>query len=231
MTRPKVIIFNGISVDGRMDGGTGEVDMGLYYGLAATWKADAMLSGSSTMLSAFAGQEQTSAEMPGGSKELHPMAVPYLAVVDSRGQIHNWRQIQSQPFWDKVVALCSKATPLAYLQNLKALEVPYILAGEERVDFQQALEELSARFGIQTVRVDSGGVLNGVLLRAGLVDEVSVLLGPTLVGGSSPRSLFVAPDVTSPDQVIPLRLVHCERVKEDVLWLRYEIKRESRVEK
>jgi 2,5-diamino-6-(ribosylamino)-4(3H)-pyrimidinone 5'-phosphate reductase len=72
--------------------------------------------------------------------------------------------------------------------------------------------------------VDSGGILNGVLLRAGLVDEVSLLVIPTLVGGESPRSFFVAPDVTSPGQVIPLRLVHFEQVQENLLWLRYEVR-------
>jgi len=36
------------------------------------------------------------------------------------------------------------------------------------------------------------GRLNGVLFRAGLVDEVSVLVNPCLVGGTSPRSIFRA---------------------------------------
>ena len=46
---PRVIIHNGISVDGRMDWFTG--DLGLYYGLAALLNADAMLSGSETRCS------------------------------------------------------------------------------------------------------------------------------------------------------------------------------------
>ena len=54
-----------------------------------------------------------------------------------------------------------------------------------------------------SVRVDSGGVLNGALLQAGLVDEISLLVHPLLVGdaprwygASAPASLeFVAADV------------------------------------
>ncbi len=225
MTRPKVIIFNGVSLDGRMDGGGGEIDMGLYYELADRWHADAMLSGSGTMLTAFAGQDELPpGSKPGGAKELHPLAVPYLIVVDSRAQLHRWRLMQAQPFWDKVVALCSRSTPRAHLDEIEAAGVPTIIAGDERVDFAAALDELNSRFGINTVRVDSGGILNGVLLRAGLVDEVSILIDPVLVGGTSPRGLFVAPDVTSPEQVIRLRLAHFEPVRENILWLRYEVR-------
>jgi 2,5-diamino-6-(ribosylamino)-4(3H)-pyrimidinone 5'-phosphate reductase len=75
---------------------------------------------------------------------------------------------------------------------------------------------------ITKVRVDSGGILSGVLLRAGLVNEVSVLVGPCLVGGTSPRSMFVAPDLASPDGVIPLRLTAVEQMRGDIIWLRYE---------
>lgn len=223
MSKPKVIIFNGVSLDGRMDGRLGAIDMGLYYGLADTWKADAMLSGSATMLEAFAGEETQ--EIPEGPTALHPLAVPYLVIVDSQGQIHSWQQIKAQPFWDKVVVLCSAATPGAYLDELEAEGIPFITTGEKHVDFRIALEELNTRFGIHTVRLDSGGVLNGVLLRTGLVDEVSILLDPVLVGGTSPNSLFIAEDIASTEQSIPLRLIHYELVKEDVLWLRYEVRK------
>ena len=222
MVKPRVIIFNTISVDGRMDHASGEVDMGLYYGLAAGWKADAMLSGSNTMLSAFAGQPMPD-ENVAEPKELHPLASPYLVIADSRGQIHNWRQIMVQPFWDRVVVLCSLHTPQAYLDELRAVSIPCIRTGEEHVDFRQALEELNTSFDIQCVRVDSGGILNGVLLRAGLVDEVSLLLDPCLVGGQSARSFFVAADLADAYQLIPLRLIHSEQVKPDVLWLRYAV--------
>jgi len=224
--KPKVIIFNGLSLDGRMDSETAGIDMGLYYSIAARWNAEAMLSGSNTMLAApMEPDEESIPEIPAGPKELHPLAVPYMVVADSRGRFHHWRAMQVQPFWRETVALCSQATPKEYLQELEGARVPYILAGEEKIDFRRALEELNARYGIQTVRVDSGGILNGVLLREGQVDEVSILIEPVLVGGESPRSLFVAPDILSPEQVIPLRLIHFEQVAENVLWLRYEVQR------
>jgi len=225
MPKPKVIIFNGLSLDGRMDFGSEAIDMGLYYELASRWNADAMLSGSETMLAAEDSGMEPEPETYTPPAEFHPLAVPRLVVVDSRGRIRNWNSLRSQPFWREVTVLCSHATPQDYLDYLNRRSIPFIVAGQEKVDLRAALEELNSRFGVQSVRVDSGGILNGALLRAGLVDEVSLLIDPCLVGGTSLRTWFVAPDLTSPEGITRLRLIHCEQVKENVVWLKYEVVR------
>jgi len=227
MAKPKVILFSGVSLDGRIDFGSGTIDMGLYYELASRWNADAMLSGSNTMLAADATGSAPEPDTYIPPTELHPLAVPRLVVVDSRGRIRNWNSLRSQPFWREVTVLCSHATPDEYLEYLERREIPFIIAGSDRVDLRAALEELNTRFGVQSVRVDSGGILNGVLLRAGLVDEVSVLIDPCIVGGTSPRTGFVAPDLTSPEGIIRLRLIHTEQVQENIVWLKYQVVRNN----
>lgn len=220
---PRVILHSVTSVDGRMDWLTG--DIGLYYELAARWEVDAMLSGSNTMLAAYH-QEEVSEE-DGETFEPPERAAddprPLLVVVDSRGRFRHWQQLRQEPYWRDVIALCSHSTPKTYLDYLGERYIDCILAGDDRVDLRGALEELNARYQVQVVRVDSGGILNGALLRAGLVDEVSVLVDPCLVGGTTPRSIFVAPDLASPEGVIPLRLIKVENVKGDTVWLRYEV--------
>ena len=68
-----------------------------------------------------------------------------------------------------------------------------------------------------------GATLNGVLLREGLVDEVSLLIDPSLAGGTSPRFVFVAPELASPDDVIGARLTHVEELRNGVVCLRYDV--------
>jgi 2,5-diamino-6-(ribosylamino)-4(3H)-pyrimidinone 5'-phosphate reductase len=121
------------------------------------------------------------------------------------------------------MAFCSHSTPQDYLDYLHKRRVEYLVTGEDRVDLRAALEELHARYGVKTVRVDSGGLLNGALLRAGLVDEVSLLINPCLVGGTTPRSIFVAPDLASSEGVISLKLAQVEAVRGDAVWLKYEV--------
>ena len=229
---PRVILHNGVSLDGRVDGYQGGI--GQFYAVASAFQADAMLSGSDTLLVAYA-----SAPPPGEQAEespAEPAPAPeadqdgddsrvLLVVPDSRGRIHNWPQIRREPWWRDVVVLCSQTTPQDYVAGLRQMGVDTIIAGDDHVDLAAALEALNARYGIRTVQVDSGGTLNGVLLRAGLVDEISLLISPTLAGGMSPRSIYRAPDLASAEGIIPLRLCHLEQLEDDIVWLRYQVVR------
>ncbi len=219
---PKVVVYNAISLDGRIDGF--EVDLGQYYGIAgSTWKEDATLVGSETML---AGMSQLGEEPEGEVAEwkVDPEDErPIVVVPDSKGRLRIWSAVRSQPYWKDVVVLCSRTTPSDYIEYLERKKVPYIVAGEDRVDMRAALEALAEGYGVKLVRVDSGGVLNGVLLKQGLVSEVSVLVHPCLVGGTSPKSMFRAPDVSSGEESIKLKLIHSRKLKGGVVWLRYEV--------
>jgi 2,5-diamino-6-(ribosylamino)-4(3H)-pyrimidinone 5'-phosphate reductase len=199
--------------------------MGRYYGLAARWEADAMLSGSNTLLNAYGPDESLEEddlafEPPSRDPEdLRQL----LVVADSRGRLRSWHRLRQEPYWRDVIALCSRSTPQSALDYLRARQVETIVAGAERVDLRAALEELNARHGVELVRVDSGGTLNGALLRAGLVSEVSVLVNPCLVGGATAGTIFQSPDLAEPGGVIPLKLIHLEQVADDAVWLRYEV--------
>lgn len=223
---PRVIIYNAVSLDGRIDWLTPDI-IGLYYQLARQWEEDATLAGCDTLLSApeeippeDAAPREVRQRQPGDTR-------PLLIVPDSRGRVRRWQYLLALPYWRDAVALCSRSTPQDYLDYLDEWHIDRIIAGDDYVDFRTALEEVNARYGVGVVRVDSGGTLNGILLRAGLVDEVSLLIHPSLVGGVSSRSFFRAPDLTSAESVIPLRLTHIERLDADLLWLRYEVTRSA----
>lgn len=221
---PRVIVYNAVSLDGRIDWFT--PDLGQFYGLASTWQEDATLVGSETILAAAdqSAPEAEAVEMPEPQPDDQR---PLLVVVDSRGRVRNWDFWRQQPYWRSAVVLCSRSTPEEYLRHLQGKRIPTIIAGDQQVDLRPALEELGARYGVRTVRVDSGGTLNGALLRAGLVDEVALLIYPVLVGGTSPRSFYRAPDLTSAEGVLSLKLIHHERLENDALWLRYQVVKPS----
>ena len=218
---PRVVLHNTVSLDGRIDWFA--ADIGLYYELASRWQVDAHLAGSDTML-AMEGELADDGEAP--TPEVNPDDPrPLLVVPDSRGRLRKLHLLPKLPYWRGVLALCSETTPRTHLSYLQEKRIEYLVAGQDHVDLRAALEALNARYGVRTVHVDSGGTLNGVLLRAGLVDEISVLIHPSLVGGITGRSIFRAPDLTSPEGVTPLRLTHVERLHGDIVWLRYEVVR------
>ena len=218
---PKVILHTEVSVDGRMDW---MLDDGfLYYRAIADWQVDAVISGSNTMLAAY--PEADTPEILATPAPKKALGLQRMLVVDSQGRLRCWRQMQQSEWWGEVTLLCSTATPSDYVAHVKSLGVDVIVAGADHVDLRAALEEVNARYGVAVIRTDSGGTLHGALLRAGLVDEVSVLFNPCLVGGASPRSTFVAPDLSSQEGVIPLRLLEVSNIEGDVIWLRYAVRK------
>jgi riboflavin biosynthesis pyrimidine reductase len=111
-----------------------------------------------------------------------------------------------------------------YLAFLRERQVSYVLAGSMDIDLPLALEKIGARFGVRTLMLEGGGRINGAMLRAGLIDEVSVLLAPVADGTSGVASLFDADDHDpSGESTSGLTLVSVERRSGDVLWLRYNV--------
>ena len=67
--------------------------------------------------------------------------------------------------------------------------------------------------------LEGGGRINGALLRAGLVDEVSLLVAPVADGRIGTPSLLDVED----DATYRLVLDEVERRGDDILWLRYRV--------
>ena len=68
--------------------------------------------------------------------------------------------------------------------------------------------------------LESGGRINGGMLRAGLVDEVSLLVAPVADGRVGTPALFDVDDGAAPWR---LALEGVERRTVDVRWLRYRV--------
>jgi 2,5-diamino-6-(ribosylamino)-4(3H)-pyrimidinone 5'-phosphate reductase len=219
---PRVILHNALSVDGRFDWIT--PDLALFYGVAVSFEEEATLAGSNTIIAGYSEEDlELDLESYEPPQRDADSSLPLLVIPDSRGRVKAWHLLRKEQYWRDAMALVSTATPEEYLAYLDKLGVDYIVAGDDHVDMRAALEELNSRYGIKVVRADCGGTLNGVLLREDLVDKVSLLLNPCLVGGKESRSMFIAPELTSAECVIDLRLKRMEKLEGDVVWLLYEV--------
>ena len=100
----------------------------------------------------------------------------------------------------------------------------YLLAGSREVDLTLALEKIASRFAVRTLMLEGGGRINGSMLRAGLIDEVSLLLAPVADGRMGTAAVFDA-EAKDGDRPSRLTLTEVERRAGDMLWLRYRVER------
>jgi 2,5-diamino-6-(ribosylamino)-4(3H)-pyrimidinone 5'-phosphate reductase len=223
MDRPRVTIHSLSSLDGQLTGFP--VNLGLYYQTAAQLPQQAVLTTSATLLDA-AVREGVDLAGEDPNEPVQPPAVddprPWLVLVDGRGQLTRLGWLRGQPFWRDVLVLCCQSTPAEHLDRLRRHHIQHLVVGAEHVDLAAALPRLADRYGVQEIRVDAGGTLNGLLLRAGLVDELSVVVAPQLAGTGQAPAVHLVDGLTGADAP-RLTLVSVERLADSHLWLRYTV--------
>ena len=64
------------------------------------------------------------------------------------------------------------------------------MAGEAALDCRIAAEKLKELFGIRTLLICGGGLINGTFLQQGMLDELSLLLSPAVDGEVGSPSVF-----------------------------------------
>jgi len=84
--------------------------------------------------------------------------------------------------------LVSDAAPVERIKALSATDAEIVTAGETRTDLDAALDVLEAA-GIEQLMVEGGGELIHSLFAADLVDELTVFVGPTVIGGRDAPTL------------------------------------------
>jgi riboflavin biosynthesis pyrimidine reductase len=127
---------------------------------------------------------------------------------------------------DHVVAILSERVSDEYLAFLRERNVSYLLAGDSDIDLPLALDKIARLFGVRTLLLEGGGRINGSMLRAGLIDEVSLLVAAVADGRLGKASLFDADAPAGPAQragVAELRLRSIEQRPDNIVWLRYDV--------
>jgi 2,5-diamino-6-(ribosylamino)-4(3H)-pyrimidinone 5'-phosphate reductase len=200
--RPHIIAHVAITVDGATTGF--EPRVAKFYELITTWSEDVTLVGADTILA----QEPalTTAPRPGPAPD-----GPLLAVVDGRSRVREWEALREAGYWSDVVALRCTSSPTSG----RELPVRQLVCGEDRVDLAAVVDQLGHE-GARQVRVDSGGALIGALLDRGLVEELSLLVHPIVVGAGA-RYWNGRASITPTE----FDLMAADVVDGDLVWLRY----------
>ena len=118
-----------------------------------------------------------------------------------------------------LLILTSEQVPQEYLTYLDSRNISWIAAGRERIDLARVAELLATEFGVERMAVVGGSAINTSFLDAGLLDEVSILIGAGIDGRGSMPAVFDGLPMSH--SVIPLRLTDVQKFDSGAVWLRY----------
>jgi riboflavin biosynthesis pyrimidine reductase len=225
--RPYVVCHMVPSVDGRIVTTRWRLSRSVlaeYERTAATFEADAWMIGRISM-EPYAGSARLPraaprAPVPRGDFVARTDAPSYAVALDPSGKLR-WESPSIDE--EHVISVLTGRVPDRYLAFLRAKGVSYLLGGQRDVDLRAVLRKLRARFGIRRLLLEGGGKINGSLLAAGLVDELSLLVAPVADGTVGTPTLFDAGEGLDPAR--RLRLLAVERRPGDLVWLRYAVRR------
>jgi riboflavin biosynthesis pyrimidine reductase len=225
--KPRVICLMASSVDGRTlpsrwrpKGAAGNLFEQVHDELAG----EAWLVGRTT------GQEFARGKPYPASKETFPRepwfarrdAQAYGVVLDAHGKI-GWGR--SDIGGDPIVVVLTEKVSDVHLAGLRSEGVSYVFAGKSQLDLALVLEVLHREFGVKRLLLEGGGGANGAFLRAGLVDELNLVLCPAIDGAKGAPSVFDSMEAEA-DQRPPIAAMTLEEsrpLEGGALLLRYRI--------
>jgi 2,5-diamino-6-(ribosylamino)-4(3H)-pyrimidinone 5'-phosphate reductase len=234
--RPRVICHMASSIDGRIvvDGWPASVAAAVrreYDELHTSFGGEGWICGRITM-EPFAKRVRSEAELATEYQGSAPRPdfraeggfESFAFAIDPRGRLA-WQS--NDISGDHVVAILSERVSDEYLAFLRKKGVSYLLAGATDVDLAVALEKISGLFDVRTLMLEGGGRINGAMLQAGLVDEVSLIIAPVADGEVGKAALFdIDVEGGEPAQrrhANQLVLRSVERRADNLLWLRYDV--------
>lgn len=225
MAKPYVIVHMMMSVDGRIDCGmTAQLDGNKeYYSTLSAIDAPTRVTGSGTAASEMAGGRfSADDEGPLGKEGFakNSTADAYNIVTDSKGRM-SWGNDAGSSFPHLI--LTSEDVSKGYLDYLDQNHISWIATGKKHVDIKRALDILGNEFGVDRLAVVGGGKINGGFLSAGVVDEISIVIGPGVDGRTSQPSLFDGMQKGS--KPIALNLKSVKSYDDGAIWLRYNVRK------
>lgn len=108
----------------------------------------------------------------------------------------------------------------------------HILFYESRVDFVDVFRRFKEEFNIDRVTIQTGGTLNAEFLRLGLVDNVSIVVAPCLIGGRDTQSLIGGEALHTEEdlkKIKALELLKCDVLENSYLHIQYRVINDTKI--
>ena len=224
--KPYIVCHMMSSVDGRIDCDmTERIGGDEYYTALAQLNCDSELSGRVTMQMHYALPDPfvPANYEPIGTMSMHKACDAdkgYNIAVDTKGSLR-WPDDDADG--KPLLVITSEDVSKEYLDTLRSQGISWLAVGKGHVDLPRAMNLLNEHFGVKRLAIVGGGHINGAFLKAGLLAEVSLVMGAGIDGRKGMTAVFDGIDDMSFPTVL-LKLDSVERIGKDSVWMRYSFK-------
>ena len=111
----------------------------------------------------------------------------------------------------------------AFSRNEANLEIIYY---DKEVDFEDLFVKLKNDYDINNLTVQTGGTLNSILLKHKLINKISIIIAPSLIGGKETASLIDGNSFSSVNDlkyIKALKLTELKKLDDSYIHLKYDV--------
>ena len=149
---------------------------------------------------------------------------PVRVVVDSRLQTPHDARITNDDA--RTIIACANE----YKDEIKSSDkykdfrkkgVSIFWSGDKRVDLKSLMIYLHEE-GIEKLMLEGGSTLNFSMIKAGLIDEISICVAPMIAGGVNSKTFFDGEGFDTMDEAVRLELLDSYNLDKDLI-LKYKV--------
>lgn len=224
MNRPVTTLFMLMSVDGKIStGATDEMDVdkdfpkidGLKDGLHQYYEIE-----QTTDLWSF-NTGRVQAKLGVNHREMPEKTPVSFVILDNRHLTEHGIKYFCALSKEFVLITSNKSHPAFCVQE-KNLHIIY----QEQLSLREALTCLKTDYGCGRLTVQSGGTVNGLFLRAKLLDYIDIVIAPVLIGGKETATLIDGRSLISENELPELgvlKLMECTVLQNSYVRMRYQV--------
>ncbi|MDP3985170.1 MAG: dihydrofolate reductase family protein, partial [bacterium] len=157
------------------------------------------------------------------SKTKPQYKLPVTAVIIDNKPHLNQKGLTYLSSWLKKVIIVTTNKKHPAQESFDNIEV---VEYRSKINFVDLFKKLKTKYKINRITIQSGGSLNTKLLRDGLIDHLSIVIAPILIGGQKTPTLLdgeTPHSIKELKKLKALKLTGVKRIKSSYLHLQYDV--------
>jgi 2,5-diamino-6-(ribosylamino)-4(3H)-pyrimidinone 5'-phosphate reductase len=123
----------------------------------------------------------------------------------------------------------NKNHPAFKYNDVENLQIIYY---KNEIDFKNLFNKLKCEHNIEKMTLQTGGTLNSMILREKLIDKISIIVAPALIGGKDTPTLIDGGSIQTFEElnkIKALKLTDIIKLNDSYINLKYDIINETKI--